>query len=254
MPLQLTPEQADVKIKVGPHKPYWRGVCRKEWNHGLWHGGSGGMARQGGWGQGDRLIRKCQFIVSSDLLISSGDNDAGGREGRTCARARFMGPEQRVACSFRESLSLFLWQIEDIVWKAKKNKYAEGWGHFQRCNQSWKGSVYLRGKDLEPDCREAQERCGDTLIKQRTQTPGWCSWRNYPGDKWRAFMKILNIIPEESFKLKIISSTHGLWLSQGSPLKGVLPSMPWLQPPLHPEDSPLSVSILLLSKKGKKKE
>lgn len=48
-----------------------------------------------------------------------------GREGRTCARARFMGPEQRAAGSFRESLSLFLWQNEDIVLKAKKNKYCK---------------------------------------------------------------------------------------------------------------------------------
>lgn len=64
---------------------------------------------------GDGLVRKCQFKVSADLLISSRDNDAGGWEGRTCALARSVDPEQRVACSFRESLSLFLWQDGDIV-------------------------------------------------------------------------------------------------------------------------------------------
>lgn len=71
---------------------------------------------------GDGLVRKCQFKVSTRLLISNWDNDAGGWEGRTCAPARSADPEQRTACSFGESLSLFLWQDGNIVQKYKKNK------------------------------------------------------------------------------------------------------------------------------------
>lgn len=72
---------------------------------------------------GDGLVRKCQFKVSTRLLISNWDNDARGWEGRTCALARAADPEQRMACSFGESLSLFLWQDGNIVRKYKKNKF-----------------------------------------------------------------------------------------------------------------------------------
>lgn len=72
---------------------------------------------------GDGLVRKCQFKVSPRLLISHWDNDAGGWEGRTCALARSADQEQRTACSFGESLSLFLWQDGNIVQKYKKNKF-----------------------------------------------------------------------------------------------------------------------------------
>lgn len=46
-------------------------------NQVLNYGGFGGTGWAGS-GQGDGLVRKCQFKVSSDLLISSGDKDAGG--------------------------------------------------------------------------------------------------------------------------------------------------------------------------------
>lgn len=71
---------------------------------------------------GDGLVRKCQFKVSTGLLISNWDNDARGWEGRTCALARSADPEQRMACSFGESLSLFLWQDGNIVRKYKKEQ------------------------------------------------------------------------------------------------------------------------------------
>ena len=46
-------------------------------------------------GLGDGLVRKCQFKVSSDLLISSGDNDAGGAGRPDMCSRQIYGPRTK---------------------------------------------------------------------------------------------------------------------------------------------------------------
>ena len=44
---------------------------------------------------GDGLVRKCQFKVSSDLLISSRDNDAGGAGRPDMCSRQIYGPRTK---------------------------------------------------------------------------------------------------------------------------------------------------------------